>query len=654
MLEMIAWLVPIAPLIGCVICTVLALRGDTQWAHWPAVLSLGASAVCTLLLLGMHRPENGMTVLEGYTWLDVGSLRLDVSLRLDSLCLTLLSVVTCVSCLVAIYSRDYMRDDPGYARFFAVFTGFVFCMTMLVLANNLLLLYAFWEGVGTCSYLLIGYYFRKPSAAQAAIKAFLVNRVADCAFLLGILLLAFVIGQTAAGQSTDLIGRLDFATIHSAAEQIAGSEVYPELLGWIALLFVIGAIGKSAQFPLHVWLPDAMEGPTPVSALIHAATMVTAGVYLMARMSPFMVFAPSVLVLLGWLGGITALAAAIMALFQDDLKRVLAYSTASQLGYLFMALGCVAVPDMMTIAVMAAMFHLVTHAFFKALLFLSAGNVMHAMGDVIDMRRFGGLRKYLPKTNILFFIGAAALAGIPPLAAFFSKDTILSLLAEARLDENLGNHFTGLLVVGFLTAFLTAIYTSKAYFKTFWGRVQLPIEAGDHPHEATSIMLLPLYVLAVGAVVAGIALGPTGLILDYLAGTPFMPSLHGEHHESIWVMLSSAVIAIVGGMIGYRLSSASVSTSTRETAGTWFADFARQRLYIDTIYNVLIVTPMMWVGQILSGFDRYVVDGMVINAAKLPAGAGLMMRRVQTGLVSSYAFLTMLGVAALALWIVLQ
>ena len=654
MLENIAWLVPVAPLIGCLICTVLAFQSDVRWAHWPAVLSLALSAFCTLALVGMHLTNHwDVKTVFGYTWLDIGSLRLDVTLRLDSLCLTLLSVVTCVSCLVAIYSRDYMRDDPGYARFFAVFCGFVFCMTMLVMANNLLVLYAFWEGVGTCSYLLIGYYFRKPSAAQAAIKAFLVNRIADCAFLLGILLLAFAIGQTVAGQSVDVIGRLDFSTIHSAAEEISKSQNYPDLLGWIALCFMIGAIGKSAQFPLHVWLPDAMEGPTPVSALIHAATMVTAGVYLMARMSPFMVFAPSVMVLLGWLGGITALAGAVMALYQDDLKRLLAYSTVSQLGYLFMALGCIAVPDMLTIAVMAAMFHLVTHAFFKALLFLSAGNVMHAMGDVIDMRRFGGLRSVLPKTNILFAIGAATLAGVPLLAAFFSKDTILSLLADARLDENLGNHYTALLVIGFVTALLTAIYTSKAYFKTFGGTLKLPTEAGHHPHEATPTMLLPMAILATGAILAGAILGPTGWILHYLATTPFMPELHGEHHETLWVMAASAVIAFVGGGIGYRLAMASPSTST-SGIGSSLGDFARNRLYIDTIYRALIVTPLLWKSRLLSGFDQTVVDGLTMSIAKLPAGLGLLLRKSQTGVVSSYAFLTMLGVAAMAIWVAFQ
>jgi NADH-quinone oxidoreductase subunit L len=651
MFDTLAWIVPIAPLIGCLLCTLLAFRGDRDWAQWPAVLSLAISAGAAWMLLWSFQAEEGLAVVAGYRWLDIGGLRMDVSLRLDSLCLTLLSVVTTVSCLVAIYSRDYMRGDPGFARFYAVFTGFVFSMTMLVMANNLLLLYFFWEGVGTCSYLLIGYYYRKPSAAQAAIKAFLVNRVADCAFLLGILVLAYAVGQTAAGQASGVIGRLDFATIHQAADELARSEAYPSLIGWLALLFVIGAIGKSAQFPLHVWLPDAMEGPTPVSALIHAATMVTAGVYLMARMSPFMVHAPDVLVTLGWLGGITALAAAVMALYQDDLKRVLAYSTASQLGYLFMALSCGAVHDLMTVAVMAAMFHLVTHAFFKALLFLSAGNVMHAMGDVIDMRKFGGLKKYLPQTHVLFAIGAAALAGLPPLAAFFSKDTILSLLNDSRTHGLYDTHFACFLGIGFLTAFLTAIYTSKAYFKTFWGVAKLPPEAGHHPHEASRLMLAPMIVLAVGAVFAGGLLGPTGWILKYLSKTPWLPALHGEHHEPWWVLAASTVVAVVGILIGRQLANRPSISTSEVSLASGLADFGRQRLYIDALYQALIVTPMLGLGRFAGWFDRVVVGGVVRAVAGSPAGLGWLLRSLQAGLVSSYAYLTAIGVALVAAWV---
>ncbi|MCY2975322.1 MAG: NADH-quinone oxidoreductase subunit L [Planctomycetota bacterium] len=654
MLEMLAWAIPVAPLVGCLVCTILAFQGDRDWAHWPAVMALAVSAICTLALVATFSDESGAAVVHGYTWLDIGSLRLDVSLRLDSLCLTLLSVVTVVSCLVAIYSREYMRGDPGYARFFAVFSGFVFCMTMLVMANNLLLLYAFWEGVGTCSYLLIGYYYRKPSAAKAAVKAFLVNRVADCGFLLGILLLSYAIGQTTVGAGASVVGRLDFATIFASSQELFNK--FPELVGWIAFLLVIGAIGKSAQFPLHVWLPDAMEGPTPVSALIHAATMVTAGVYLMARMAPLMVYAPDVLVTLAWLGAITSIAAAVMAMFQYDLKRVLAYSTASQLGYLFMALGCIAVPDMMTIAVMAAMFHLFTHAFFKALLFLSAGNVMHAMGDVIDMRYFSGLRKILPKTNILFGIGAAALAGLPPFAAFFSKDTILSLLSDASADTDYGGHFTGLMVVGFLTAFLTAIYTSKTYFHTFWGKEVTPPEAGDHPHEATTIMLLPMVILAVGAILAGLALGPTGWILHYIAKTPGMDALHGEHHEAMWVLVTSTLVALIGVGIGYKLAQASTANSKAVSNDfvTAIGDFGRNRLYIDSIYQALIVTPSEWFAKWLGWFDETVVDGLTQLIGQLPGFVGLLLKRFQTGMVSSYAMVTACGIAALALWIATQ
>jgi len=449
---------------------------------------------------------------------------------------------------------------------------------------------------------------------------------------------------------------LDFATIFASSQELFNK--HPDLVGWIAFLLVIGAIGKSAQFPLHVWLPDAMEGPTPVSALIHAATMVTAGVYLIARMAPLMVYAPDVLIILAWLGAITSIGAAVMAMFQYDLKRVLAYSTASQLGYLFMALGCVAVPDMMTLAVMAAMFHLFTHAFFKALLFLSAGNVMHAMGDVIDMRYFSGLRKILPRTNVLFGIGAAALAGLPPLAAFFSKDTILSLLADASADTDYGGHFTGLLIVGFLTAFLTAIYTSKTYFHTFWGKEVTPPEAGDHPHEATTIMLAPMAILAVGAVLAGLVLGPTSSILNYIAKTPGMDALHGEHHEPIWVLVTSTIVALVGVGIGFKLAQASTSTSTSKAVSNDFvlaiAAFGRNRLYIDAIYQALIVTPAEWFAKWLGWFDETIVNGLTQLIGQLPGFAGLMLKRFQTGMVSSYAMVTACGIAALALWIATQ
>ena len=300
MLSLFAWMVPLAPLAGCITCVILAFRGDRKIAHLPAVISLLFAALFTICLIVFGAQGEKGEVFKGYRYLNVGSLIVELSLKVDTLCLSLLSVVTCISAMIAIYSRDYMRDDPGYARYYAVFCGFVFSMTMLVLSNNLLMLYAFWEGVGTCSYLLIGFWYRKPSAARAATKAFLVNRVADCAFFIGILLLAYSVGHVE-GAEASFFARLNFDSIFNAVPHIAIQN--PEMLTTIGFLLMIGAIGKSAQFPFHVWLPDAMEGPTPVSALIHAATMVTAGVYLMARLSPLLESTPAVLSAVAWLGG---------------------------------------------------------------------------------------------------------------------------------------------------------------------------------------------------------------------------------------------------------------------------------------------------------------------------------------------------------------
>jgi NADH-quinone oxidoreductase subunit L len=647
MLSLFAWMVPIAPLLGCIACTVLSFQGDRKIAHMPAIISLLFSALFTICLMVFGAQGESGTVFEGYRYLHVGGVTLDIALKVDTLCLSLLVVVTSISAMIAIYSKDYMHDDPGFARYYAAFCGFVFSMTMLVLSHNLLMLYAFWEGVGTCSYLLIGFWFRKPSAARAATKAFLVNRVADCFFLFGILLLAYVMGQTQGVVADDFYSRLNFSNIFGAVPLMAVQ--HPELLTTIGFLLMMGAIGKSAQFPFHVWLPDAMEGPTPVSALIHAATMVTAGVYLMARLSPLMEETPAVLSAVAWLGGITAFIAAWMALFQDDLKRVLAYSTVSQLGYLFMALGAGAIKDLMVVAVVAAMFHLVTHAFFKALLFLSAGNVMHAMGDVIDMRRFGGLRKVLPKTNILFLLGAAALAGLFPFAGFFSKDGILAVLNDASKDGEYGTQFTILLYVGFATALMTAVYTSRAYFRTFLGNEKLPEEAGHHAHEATNVMLSPMVILAVGAVLAGVVLGPTHAMGNYLGQTPALEA-HGEHKEEMWVMFASGILAVLGIGIGYLLSKKGPSTAT---SGAWvsFADLGRNRLYIDWLYSTVIVAPMEWFASLLDWFDTHVVDSLAMQIASVPRLFGLLGQRVQNGRVPGYTYITAVGIAALAVWI---
>ncbi|MFN7876615.1 MAG: NADH-quinone oxidoreductase subunit L [Pirellula sp.] len=643
MSNILAWAVPLSPLVGCVICALLSFRGDKKIAHIPAILSLAIAAAASLALMFTGAQGDGSTTFDGYQYLNVGSVSLNIALKVDTLCLTLLCVVTCISTMIAIYSSGYMHGDNGYARYFAVFCGFVFSMTMLVLSHNLLMMYAFWEGVGTCSYLLIGFWFRKPSAAQAAVKAFLVNRVADCGFLFGILLLSYLIGMTPDASTTNFYERLNFDNIFAVLPTIASQ--YPGYMGWVAFLLMVGAIGKSAQFPFHVWLPDAMEGPTPVSALIHAATMVTAGVFLMARLSPMMEYTPSVLSLVGWLGCITAFIAALMAMFQDDLKRVLAYSTVSQLGYLFMALSAGSVNGLMVVAVTAAMFHLVTHAFFKALLFLAAGNVMHAMGDVIDMTKFGGLKKVLPKTNVLFMIGAAALAGLPILAGFFSKDAVLAVLLDASTDGLYGTQFKVMLGVGFLTAFMTAVYTSKAYFKTFHGRELIPEEAGHHAHEASGVMLAPMFVLAVGALFAGIALGPTHVLAGYLAKTEAL-SKESTHNEPIWLLIVSIVIAIAGFAIG-----AMWARSSSATAG-FMANVGKNRLYIDWAYSKFIVLPLEFFAGLLAWKDVHIIDSLATRIASIPRVVGLVGQRYQNGRVPTYTFLTAVGVAAVAIWII--
>lgn len=645
MSNVMAWAVPLSPLVGCVICALLSFGGDKKIAHIPAILSLAIAALASLGLMFTGAQGDGTTTFMGYQYLNVGSVSLDIALKVDTLCLTLLCVVTCISTMIAIYSSGYMHGDDGYARYFAVFCGFVFSMTMLVLSHNLLMMYAFWEGVGTCSYLLIGFWFRKPSASQAAVKAFLVNRVADCGFLFGILLLGFLVGMTPDASSLSYFARLDFDNIFAVLPTIASQ--YPEYLGWVAFLLMVGAIGKSAQFPFHVWLPDAMEGPTPVSALIHAATMVTAGVFLMARLSPLTEYAPSVLALVGWLGCITAFIAAFMAMFQDDLKRVLAYSTVSQLGYLFMALSAGSVNGLMVVAVTAAMFHLVTHAFFKALLFLAAGNVMHAMGDVIDMTKFGGLKKVLPKTNILFLIGAAALAGLPLLAGFWSKDGVLAVLLDASADGLYGTQFKIMLAVGFLTALMTAVYTSKAYFKTFHGKEVIPPEAGHHAHEASGVMLAPMFVLAVGAVVAGAILGPTHILSHYLAKTEAL-SAAVDHKEPLWLLLVSSVIGIGGFVLGAmwaKQSGASVQAGV-------LAKIGKNRLYIDWAYSKFVVLPLEFLAGLLAWKDVHIIDALATRIASVPRILGLVGQRYQNGRVPTYTFLTAVGVAVVAIWII--
>src|SRR4051812_9747016 len=510
--HLVLWLIPIMPLAAAVLTALFGPFALRQRSHLPCWFALVVSMVCAYVVLfsivpaGFTEQESRAALASGNQFMNVGGMDVRVDIRADAMTAIMLAMVTTVSLLVAVFAAGYMHGDPGYARFFAEFSLFVFSMCMLVLASNFLLLFAFWEGVGLCSYLLIGFWYQKPSAAAAAKKAFVVNRIGDFGFLIGI----FLIWTT--------FHTLDFSTVLGHPERIAEiAAANPGRITTICLLLLLGAMGKSAQFPLHVWLPDAMEGPTPVSALIHAATMVTAGVYLIARCTPLFVQSQTAQIVVSCIGGLTALIAALIALTQNDLKRVLAYSTVSQLGYMFMALGAAAAGEEgITLGVTAGMFHLYTHAFFKALLFLAAGSVMHSMGDVIDMRRFSGLRRALPITHWTFLCGASALAGMPLLSGFWSKDEILAVLYRTSQSGPHASIYFAIYAAATFTAFLTAFYTFRAYFMTFWGQEKFPEEAGHHPHDAPPVMAWPLRILAICALFVGIAEGPTGWFAEYL------------------------------------------------------------------------------------------------------------------------------------------
>lgn len=608
-LNILMILVPALPLAAAVLVAALGPRMLRARSHWPVVAALIGSCLASLVLLWhvWRQPSGYERVATYWTWalvpdayagesgtqsvdsrIDVppgtttpaDSARLagssprardfavDITLRLDALTGIMLAMVTFVSLLVAIYSIGYMHGDRGYWRFFTYIALFVFSMTMLVSVSNFVLLFVFWEAVGVCSYLLIGFWYEKPAAAAAGMKAFLVNRVGDFGFMLGVFLIWTTYG-TLNYHDTPAPVR---DTVAASAAPVGGgeaAEIVPGVLGSqriatgayvgggtglaICLLLLLGACGKSAQFPLHVWLPDAMEGPTPVSALIHAATMVTAGVYMVARCTPLFTASPDGQLVVAAIGTFTALLAALIALTQFDLKRVLAYSTISQLGYMFLGLGTGTLAG-----ISAGMFHLVTHAFFKALLFLGAGSVMHAMGNVIDMRQFGGLRRVMPRTFWTFLIGCLALSGIAPLSGFWSKDAILASVharvevlehelvrrqgaAEPDADpahgsagavelsaDQLGRGawaYRLMYITALITAFLTSVYTFRMLYLTFFGAQRIPAEAGGRAHESPGLMVWPLLILAGCAAVAGMVLDQsywngTHPFAALLAGTP--------------------------------------------------------------------------------------------------------------------------------------
>jgi len=637
-------LIPGLPIVAAIVVGLYGFRLG-KLSHLPVLLAVtGSSFASVLALAQISQQGHEVDLIHTYgTWFQSGGLEVEWEFRLDSLSAMMAAMVSFISLWIILFSVGYMGGDPGYSRYFAVVSLFVGAMNLLVLANNLPLLFLGWEGVGVCSFLLIGFWFAKPEAAKAARKAFLVTRLGDIALLAGMILLL---------RAGDPVG-LSYNSIFS-------HHYDPVTLYWALVCLGIGAVGKSAQFPLHVWLADAMEGPTPVSALIHAATMVTAGVYLMARMLPPLAGHAETVAQLAAVGdfqdllllsgGITALLAALIALGQTDLKRILAYSTLSQLGYMFMALGVGSTNgsdqchSLVSAGAVAAVFHLLTHAFFKALLFLSAGSVMHAMGNVLDLRRIGGLRRLLPVTHLCFLTGALALAGLPPFSGFFSKDGILEVLLEGAQVGGSRSELQWLMLgVGMVTAILTGLYTFRAYFLTFWGDQRIPEEAGHHAHESPAVMTVPLIVLAVPAALVGLALGPTHLFADFMQQSPGWHA--STHHAFAWRMAATGLIAaLIGVAFAFGLGQRRLS---RGNSSPGLLGAARSGFFIDDIYGAFITRPFEYIARLLNFLDREVVDKVVELLARIPSWVGDSLRPLQNGLVQYYALAMALGLVVL-------
>lgn len=608
------------PLIGFLILMFSSSRISRTTAGIVACSTIFLSFLSFVsFLIGNHQlPEN----IVFFNWIPLESLHADFAIRLDQLSLLMSLIITGVGFLIHVYAIGYIDHEDDYARFFACLNFFVFAMLLLVLASNLLVLFVGWEGVGLASYLLIGYWYHKPSAANAATKAFVVNRIGDLGFLLGLLLTFYTFGTS------------DIATISQEMQSGPGSTTITA----ITLLLFIGAVGKSAQLPLHTWLPDAMEGPTPVSALIHAATMVTAGVYLVVRMHVFYDLAPETLNLIAVIGTATALFAALSAVGQTDLKRVLAYSTVSQLGLMFLACGVG--------AYYAAMFHLTTHAFVKALLFLSAGNVVHMMHGTTEMKEMGGLKNTFTKTHWLFLIGVLAMSGIPPLAAFFSKDLILEASHEAGYNT--------LFWVGLATSILTAFYLTRAYFLAFMGQEQwkaLTEKAHAYIIEAPKVMLLPVSVLAILAIFGGFlgfSLNGSSLLEGML-----MPMGIVKHTAEEGFHLSMAAwLAIAGAFLGVLLGAYIYSREPGRSHKP--LPMLKQAFYFDTIYDVLILRPLRGIANMINTFaEPHMFQGTINLVTETTHDVARNFQKFQSGQIRSYIAWMVLGMVALIVYFVL-
>jgi NADH-quinone oxidoreductase subunit L len=662
--DFIRWIV-FLPLIGAIINGLLGAKIQKAWgkaaisvlACAPVIIAFGLSLSVFFTLKGLN-PEERFLIDRLYTWIVLGSLKVDMAFLADPLSTVMILVVTGIGGLIHIYSIGYMHDDKAYWRFFAYLNLFTAAMLTLVLGDNLLLMFVGWEGVGLCSYALIGFWYQDHNNARAGNKAFIVNRVGDFGFVLGIFLLFWSLD--AQGHGT-----LTFREIAKWASTLQGQMIWGVPVVTLATLFLfVGATGKSAQIPLHVWLPDAMAGPTPVSALIHAATMVTAGVYMIARLGFLFTAAPATLHVVALIAACTAFFAATIAVSQNDIKKVLAYSTVSQLGYMFLAMGVGAYAQ--------GVFHLVTHAFFKACLFLGAGSVIHAMGGEQDMTKMGGLWKHMPRTFFTYLLATLAITGFPGTAGFFSKDGILE---EAYARGGAGLWLAGLCAAGF-----TAFYMWRQVFMTFFGECRADEHTKHHLHESPGVMTWPLVVLALGAFPVGILGLPAFLgrhrfeeWMEPLFSHGQTEAAHLPHETAVLLTVVSVAMALAGFglafLMYYRQSLAPKRFSS--LAGGLFYRLSYNKYYVDEIYQAIFVNGTLLLARLGSLFDQYVIDGIVNGSASLTRfiswldglfdnyiidgivnavadiifWAGNKLRRIQTGNINSYLYGILIAIA---------
>ena len=626
-----------APLLGSLVAGLLGRQIGDRPSQAITIICMVVAAICgTLSFLPMLQGTAVPGQLSLGTWFDVEGFHAEWTLRYDTLSALMVAMVTFIATLIHIYSVGYMSHDATIPRFFSYLSLFTFAMLMLVTANNLLQLFFGWEGVGLASYLLIGYWYDRPSACRAAMKAFIVNRVGDLFFAVGIALVFLTFGTIEFPDIFAAIPEHVNDSYHFLGSDFRAFEV-------IGVLLFLGAMGKSAQIGLHTWLPDAMEGPTPVSALIHAATMVTAGVFLVARMSPVLQFAPDASAFITFIGATTALFAATIGCVQNDIKRIIAYSTCSQLGYMFIAAGVG--------AYQVSIFHLFTHAFFKALLFLSAGSVIHAMSDEQDIRNMGGLWRKIPITCAVMWIGSLALAGIPIFAGYYSKDAILEAAWASHGAFSKYGYFCGA-----VAAFLTAFYSWRLLILTFNGTSRADHHVQEHVHESPWVMLGPLVVLAAGAVLTGIVFAPYFIgegWTEFWAGAvfnaPTNPVMHDMEHVPTLIALLPTILGVLGIGLAYVMYVfvPSLPAKVADTVPAVYR-FVLNKWYFDELYDRVFVQPAIWLARTLWQVgDATIIDGVPNGLAAMTVDGSRQVVRIQTGSIAVYAFTMLIGLVVL-------